>query len=210
MRNGKQEDVYFNFVYQPYLEADETISGVTVIAYEVTAAVIVKKALEAQHEAEKKALKQVEETNKRYYAMLMESPFAFSIMKGKDMVVTLANDLIKEFWGKGKEVEGKTLLQVLPELKDQPFPELIDHVFTTGKPIYANEILAQLQHNDKLEDKYFNIVYQPHYEADNSISGVTTIAYDVTEMVLARKKIEESEFHLQHGLYFCSSMIAIL
>ncbi len=193
LRNGKQEEVYFNFVYQPYLEADETISGVTVIAYEVTAQVIVKKALEAQREAEQKALAQVEETNKRYYEMLMESPFAFSIMKGKDMAITLANDLMKKFWGKGNEVEGKTLLQLLPELKDQPFPEMIDHVFTTGKPVYANEILAQIKQNHKLEDNYFNIVYQPHYEADNTISGVTTIAYDVTEMLLARKKIEQSE-----------------
>ncbi|MBK9491406.1 MAG: hypothetical protein IPO07_23380 [Haliscomenobacter sp.] len=77
-----------------------------------------KKALEAQQAAEQKALKLVEETNKRYYTLLMESPFAFSIMKGKDMVVTLANDLMKEFWGKGPNVEGKTLLQLLPELKD--------------------------------------------------------------------------------------------
>jgi PAS domain S-box-containing protein len=192
-RNGKLEDVYFNFVYQPYLEADETISGITIIAYEVTAQVIVKKALEAQREAEKKALKLVEETNKRYHTMLMESPFAFSVMKGKNMVVTLANDLMKEFWGKGKDVEGKMLLEVLPEIKDQPFPEMIEKVYTTGIPVYANEILGKLTYNDQLNHKYFNVVFQPYYEADNSISGVTQIAYEVTEMVMARKKIEESD-----------------
>ena len=192
-RNGKLEDVYFNFVYQPYLEADQTISGVTVIAYEVTAAVIVKKALEAKHEAEQKALKQVKETSKRYYTMLMESPFAFCVMKGKDMEITLANDLMKEFWGKGKDVEGKTLLEILPEIKDQPFPEMIDKVYTTGIPFYANEILGKVTYNGQLKHKYFNVVFQPYYEADNSISGVTQIAYEVTEMVLARKKIEESD-----------------
>lgn len=192
-RNGKLEDVYFNFVYQPYFEADETISGVTVIAYEVTASVMVKKAIEAQRQAEQKALKLVEETNKRYHTMLMESPFAFCIMKGKDMEISLANDLIKEFWGKGKDVEGKTLLQVLPELKDQPFPVLLNKVYTTGFPVYANEILARLQHKDQMKERYFNIVYQPDHDADGTISGVITIAYDVTEMVLARKKIEESD-----------------
>ncbi|MFP5039987.1 PAS domain S-box protein [Parasediminibacterium sp. JCM 36343] len=192
-RNGKLEDVYFNFVYQPYLEADETISGVTVIAYEVTASVIVKKALEAQQAAEQKALILVEETNKRYYSMLMESPFAFSVMKGKNMVITLANDLIKEFWGKGKDVEGKALLQLLPELIDQPFPEMIEKVYTTGIPVYANELLGKVTYNGQLKHKYFNVVFQAYYEADNSISGVTQIAYEVTEMVMARKKIEESE-----------------
>ncbi len=199
-RNGKWEDVYFNFVYQPYLEADETISGVTVIAYEVTAQVMVKKALEAQSEAEKKALSLVEETNKRYYSMLMDSPFAFCVMKEKDMIVTLANDLIKDFWGKGKDVEGKTILEVLPEIKDQSFPAMLDKVFTTGIPVYANEMLTILQHKDKMKERYFNIVYQPDHEADGTISGVITIAYDVTEMVLARKKIEESERHLMQVL----------
>ncbi|MFV8337874.1 ATP-binding protein [Flavobacterium sp. LB3P21] len=192
-RNGKLEDVYFNFVYQPYLEADETISGITIIAYEVTAAVIVKNALAALHDADQKALKKIEESNNRYYMMLMDSPFAFCVMKGKDMVVTLANDLIKEFWGKGKDVEGKTLLEVLPEIKDQPFPEMIEKVYTTGIPLYANEILEKVTCNGKLKHKYFNVVFQPYYEADNSISGVTQIAYEVTEMVMARKKIEESE-----------------
>lgn len=193
LRNGKLEDAYFNLVYQPYLEADETISGVTVIAYEVTAQVMVKKAFEAQRAAEQKASKLVEESNNRYFSMLMESPFAFSMMKGKDMVITLANDLIKDFWGKGKDVEGKTLLQILPELIDQPFPEMIEKVYTTGIPVYANEILGKVSYNGQLKHKYFNVVFQPYYDADNSISGVTQIAYDVTEMILARKKIEESD-----------------
>ena len=200
LRNGKQEEVYFNFVYQPYLEADETISGVTVIAYEVTASVILKKALEEKREVEQKTLKLVEETSKRYYTMLMESPFAFCIIKGKDMVITHANDLIKEFWGKGKDVEGKTLLEVLPEIKDQPFPEMIEKVYTTGIPVYANEILGKVTYNGQLKHKYFNVVFQPYYEADNSISGVTQIAYEVTEMVMARKKIEESERNLRQVL----------
>ncbi|MBC7606962.1 MAG: PAS domain-containing protein, partial [Burkholderiales bacterium] len=190
LRDGKIEDAYFNLVYQPYLEADETISGVTVIAHKVTAQVILKKALNAKYEAELKALKLVEETNKRYYTMLMDSPFAFSIMKGKDMVVTVANNLMKDFWGKGTDVEGKTFLQVLPELKNQPFPGMIDQVFTSGIPIYANEILAQISYKNKLEDRYFNIIYQPHYEADESISGVTTIAHDVTTQVTVKKTLE--------------------
>lgn len=193
IRNGNKEDVYFNFVYQPYLEADETISGVTIIAYEVTASVIVKKALEAQREAEQKALRKIEESNKRFHVMLMQSPFAFSIMKGKDMVVTLANDLMKEFWGKGTNVEGKALLHLLPEFEGQPFPSMLDKVYTTGIPVYANEILAKLDQHGKMENRYFNIVYQPYLEADETISGVTTIAHDVTAQVIAKNKLKEAK-----------------
>ncbi len=196
-RGNKMEDLYFTFVYQPYLEADETISGVTVIVYEVTKKVVLKKELSSQLETEIKALKRIEDSNKRFYTMLMQSPFAFSIMKGNELVITLANDKMKSFWGKGKDVEGKALLEVLPELTDQPFPAMMREVFTTGIPIYANEILARLQHQGRMEEHYFNIVYQPHLEADENISGVFTIAYEVTEMVLARKKVEESEHRFQ-------------
>ena len=56
-RNGKLEETYFNFVYQPYLEANETISGVTIIAYDVTAQVMAKNELiEAKINADQKTI----------------------------------------------------------------------------------------------------------------------------------------------------------
>jgi hypothetical protein len=58
-------------------------------------------------------------------------------------------------------------------------------------------MLAQLARNGKLEDVYLNYVYQPYYEVDNTISGVTVIAYDVTSSVIANKKIEASEEKLK-------------
>lgn len=137
--------------------------------------------------------KKIEDSNRRYHMMLMQSPFAFSIMKGKDMVIALANDLMKDIWGKGKQVEGKKLLEVLPEVHDQPFAEMLNNVYATGIPFHANEILGHVKLNGKIVERYFNVVYQPHYEVDETISGVITIAHEVTTSVLARRIIEESE-----------------
>lgn len=156
------------------------------------------------------ALKRIEDSNKGYHNMLMHSPFAFSIMKGKDMEIILANNLIKEIWGKGDEVEGKPLLEVLPEWKDQPFPGMIDSVYVTGNPVSANEILAQFNYNGKMVDRYFNIVYYPHFDDDETISGVVTIANEVTAQVLARKKIEESEQRFRNLVEKAPSPIYIL
>lgn len=197
IRNGKQELMHYNFIYQPQRNVDGVIEGVALLANEVTPQALLKKALVEQREIEQKALKSIEESKNRYYSMLMQSPFAFCIMMGKDMVVVHANDLMKEFWGKGNDVEGKALLEILPEIKDQPFPEMIDKVYTTGTPVYANEILGKVTYNGQLKHKYFNVVFQPYYEAEDSISGVTQIAYEVTEMVMARKKIEESELRFR-------------
>ena len=43
MRKGKMVDGYYNFVYQPYCEVDNTILGVNIIAIEVTEQVKAKK-----------------------------------------------------------------------------------------------------------------------------------------------------------------------
>jgi PAS domain S-box-containing protein len=178
-RYGKQDLFYFDFLYHPLKEEDGKISGVIAIVTEVTEKV--------------EARKKVEDSEKRYNLMLMQSPFAFLILKGKDMVVHLANDSMKEVLGKGSDIEGKPILEVLPEIKGQPFPDLLDNVYNTGIPFSANEMLAQLTQNGKLENVYFNYVYQPYYETDKTISGVTVIAYDVTSSVIANKKIEESK-----------------
>jgi two-component system, chemotaxis family, CheB/CheR fusion protein len=156
-----------------------------------------KKVLEVQLEAKNKDLKVIEDSNTRYNMLLMNSPFAFAIMQGKDLVVTLANDSIKEMWGKGKNIEGEPLLEILPEIKDGPFPAILDKVFKTGIAYQAYETLVVLKRNDKFEDVYFNFVYQPYYESDSTISGVVVIANEVTLQVNAKKQIEESELNFR-------------
>ncbi len=152
-----------------------------------------KKELEVQLEVEKKDKKVIEDSNKRYNLLLMNSPFAFAIMKGETLVVTLANDSIKEMWGKGKDVEGKTMLEILPEIKDTPFPAMLDKVFKTGIPYQAYESLVQLKRNDRIEDVYFNFVYQPYYESDETISGVVVIATEVSSHVMAKNELIEAK-----------------
>lgn len=139
------------------------------------------------------AQKKIEASEKRYDMMVMQSPFGFAVLKGKNMVITLANDSIKEMWGKGKAIEGKPLLEVIPEIKDQGFPELLDQVFTTGKSFYANETLTRLKRKGKMEDVYFNFIYQPYLEADERVSGVTIIAIEVTPQAELNQKIKQSE-----------------
>ncbi|TRX20683.1 CheR family methyltransferase [Flavobacterium franklandianum] len=157
-----------------------------------------KKALEKQLEIEKAAIKRIEDSNKRYNMMLMQSPFAFAIMKGKGMIVELANDSIKEVWGKGNAVEGKPLLEILPELQGGIIPEILDEVYTTGIPYEGYELLIPLLRKGKLEDVYFNFVYQPYLEADESISGITIIAYEVTDHHNVKEELIASKSVAEH------------
>jgi signal transduction histidine kinase len=156
-----------------------------------------KKEFEKLLEIQKSASKEIKDSNKRFNMMLLQSPFAIAILKEKDMVVALANDAIKEIWDKGKNVEGKKFNDVLPELIDKEFPSLLHSVFTTGIPYYGNEYLALIIHDRKLRDAYFTFIYQPYYEADETISGVTIIAYEVTTQVIAKNELIESKINAE-------------
>ena len=156
-----------------------------------------RKNREKQLEADKKAWKLIEESNARYDMMLMQSPFAFVIFKGKDMVISLANESVKEIWGKGKNIEGKKLLQVLPEIKDGPLPEMLEKVYATGVSQQGYEFLVPIKRNGKLENVYFNFVFQPYMEADKTISGVTMISYEVTGHFIMKDELLEAKIHAE-------------
>jgi two-component system CheB/CheR fusion protein len=158
-----------------------------------------KNALEGQLANKKKAMLLIEASEKRYNMMLMQSPFAIAILKGKDMVIALANDSIKEMWGKGNDLEGKKFLDIMPELKDSEFPKQLENVYETGIAFQGHELLASLKRNGKMIDGYFNFVYQPYFEADKTISGVTVIAYEVTEQVLAKNELIEAKRVAEHN-----------
>lgn len=173
-----------------------------------------KKMLQTQLEVEQKALKKIEESEKRYSMILMQSPFAFAVLKGKNKIITIANDRVKEMWGKGSDIEGKPLLEVLPELKNTAYPGLLDQVYASGTPYQDLEALASIQHKDHTKEGYYSFVYQPYREADGTISGVTLIAYEVTATVEVKKalaaqhdaeeealrKIEESNVKLTEAI----------
>lgn len=152
-----------------------------------------KKVLEVQLEVEKKALKLIEDSNKRYNMMLMQSPFSFAILKGKDMLIKLANDSIKELWGKESAIEGKSLFNVLPELEHTAIPIMLEEVYTTGIPQEGYEFLIPMIRNGELKDAYFNFVYQPYLDTDESILGVTIIAYEVTDHINLKNELIEAK-----------------
>jgi PAS domain S-box-containing protein len=182
---GKKQ-CFFNCAYQPLIELDGTITGTIVVFTEVTEQVIARKA--------------IEDSEKRYNMMLMQSPFAFAILKGENRIVSLANDSIKQIWGKGDDVEGKSFFDILPEINDQGFPELLDKVFSTGVPFYGEEMLVKILRGGKLEQTYFNFVYQPYREADETISGVVIIAYEVTAQAVLNRRTKENETSLAQAV----------
>ncbi|AWI24590.1 PAS domain-containing protein [Flavobacterium pallidum] len=184
-RYGKEELGYFNLVYHPLREDDNSISGIMVVATEVTEAVYGKHALM--------------ESEKQFRNLVMQSPIAMTIFRGPDYIVEIANDiLIKNIWRKNSEdVIGKSILDVFPELNEQKYPALLEEVLITGKIHKESESIAFVQGDDGMRKFYLDYQYAPLHEADGSISGIMVTVNDVTERVEARKKLEDAEERLR-------------
>ncbi|RYU95254.1 ATP-binding protein [Emticicia agri] len=176
---GKPRSGYWDFVIYPIKNENGIINELMVHVIEST----------AQVEARRK----VESSERQFRNVLVQSPSIFLLLKGPDMVITFVNEPLLASWGKTSDIVGNKLLEVLPELRGQNFPILLQEVYETGEVRYGNEEKASIIKDGQIKDIYYNYVYQPIYDLDNSISGITVMATDITEQVSARKRVEASE-----------------
>ncbi len=123
---------------------------------------------------------------------LMESPAIFAILKGPEHYFEFANLLYHQYTG-GRDLLGKKLIEALPELKGQGFIEILDEVYSTGKSFIGNEIFAYVEIvKGKLEQIFLNVNYQALKDEEGKTTGILVFAYDVTELVKGRKKLEQN------------------
>lgn len=178
-RNGKIEDVYWTFGYSPVRGDSGRIEGVLVVCTETTGKV--------------ENLKRLEAANKQFRDMIMQAPVAIAVFRGPDFIAETVNDAYLPLVGKKRaEFAGKPLFETLPETRAVLEP-LAREVVRTGIPFPATEFELMVNRNGVDELCYFNSVWEPLRENDGTIDGFIVVAQDVTEQVVNRKKIEESE-----------------
>ncbi len=135
-----------------------------------------------------------EENERNLRLMILQAPIAIAILRGDNYIVEIANTKALQLWGrKEEEVLNKPVLEAMPELEGQGIKELLDGVRLTGKRFATDELPVQLMRNEILETIYINFSYEALYDADQKINGIMAIGFDVSQQVIARKKVEEAE-----------------
>lgn len=179
-RYGKKENAFFNLVYKPLLDCNGNITGIIVVANEVTAQVNAKYILT--------------QSEKQFRNVVMQSPIAMTVFRGDDMVIEMANEVMfKNLWRKKEsDVIGRKLLDVFPELRTQQFPDLLKKVMKTGVSYHDKEAIAYVDGSDGMKKFYLDFEYAPLFDAHNTISGIMVTVNDVTEKVEIREQIRDS------------------
>lgn len=183
-QNGVLEEIYSNFVYQPLKDNDGKTFGIVLTANVITDQV--------------KARKRVEESEHRLNSMVQISPIGMTILKGRDMVVEVANQPMLEIWNHSREeIIGRKLMDIFPELTDQPYPKLLQSVFDTGQPVKMPELEADIISPHGNKHIYIDFSYDPLFDTEGNVDAIFATVIDITDTVEARKLIEQSQEELQ-------------
>jgi PAS domain S-box-containing protein len=181
-RNGTMEDVYFDFVYSPVRSDTGSPTGIILMAHEVTDQILTLKALE--------------ESEAKLRTVISSAPAAIGLFVGRDLVVELPNQTFIDIVGKGPDIEGIPLREVMPELKDQVFLQILDDVYTTGVTYQSFGTQVNIVQNGVMTHNYYDITYSPVYDSAGNVYAILDIAKDVTARVNVEKRIEESQLQL--------------
>jgi PAS domain S-box-containing protein len=125
-------------------------------------------------------------------SVIDQTPAATLVLGGDDLVIEQINNAMLQLIGQGAEILGKPLIEVLPELEGQYVWEQVQKVYREGVPFDQTEVLVPHTRNGIMQDHYYNLAYRPRKQ-HGQITGMIQVAIDITEQVLARKRLEESE-----------------
>ena len=179
-RNGQTQTMYWTFSYSLIRDEAGHHGGVLVNGLETTQAVHTRQALGRSQQL--------------FDNLFTSAPVAIALFDGPQFVIEQANELVLEYWGRSREqVIHRPLFAALPEAAGQGFEERLTKVYTTGERFIAKELTVTLERNGRLAPTYIDFVYEPVRQLDETVTGVLVICTEITEQVLARRKVEESE-----------------
>lgn len=173
--DGSSRAAFFTFTYQAYRERGEIV-GVSVFAFDVSDQVHGRRARDLEQQ--------------RLRQLFMEAPAAICILHGPNLVFELVNPRYQAIF-RGRPLEGRPLLEALPEIVDTVVAATMRRVYESGESHEEAEMLIPLVREDGVtEERYFNYIQQARRNEDGHVDGVLVFAFEVTEQVRARKASE--------------------
>lgn len=142
----------------------------------------------------------IEQSEQNLRSLVNSAPFPIGVYVGREMWIQLANQSIIDAWGKGNDVIGKRYADVLPELGSQQIFERLDEVFNTGIPYSAQNHRLVLHTHGTPKVAYYNYNFTPLFDANGRVYGVMSTAADVTDLAVAKERVEEAEASLRGAI----------
>jgi PAS domain S-box-containing protein len=131
--------------------------------------------------------------------MFEHAPAGIASLAGPEHVFTVANPRYLEMVA-NRPMLGKTVREALPELEGQGIYELLDTVLRTGEPYIGRALPVQVMRGEgKLEQAYFDFVYQPVPDRDGKVESILAVVFEVTDLVKAKLDAEAARVRAERS-----------
>ena len=117
-----------------------------------------------------------------------QAPIAITLMRGAEHRIDIMNPRARQILG-GRNLEGLTIRNALPEIEGQGLFELLDQVYSTCQPYEGRDVPVQYDRNGDgtMYEGVFNITYQPLLDSTGNVYGVLSVSVEVTDAERGRR-----------------------
>ena len=190
VRHGRLETLYLDVTYQPRREKIGTgrITGVLVVCTDVTQQVLTRQ--------------KVETSEAKLRSIIATAPAGVGLFVGRDLIIEMPNQTFIDIVGKGPDIEGRPLREVMPELvtENQPFLQILDDVYTSGQMYQNFGVQVNIVQQGVMTHNFYNITYTPLRDETGQVYAILDIAVDVTHEIKARQQLQQAEERLQGAI----------
>lgn len=195
---------YWHSLNTPVLNQDGEILYIIHSTRELTAQITAEKELKISLEKQTQEAAKAAQLSKRLEKLFADLPARIAILSGPDLVYEYINPVYHQHFGY-RDLIGKTFLEALPELAGHPIIAELKKVYETGITFEGQEICIPLISvaGEPPVDRYFNIMYQARLDEHGVVNGILSFAYDITDLVNARR-LEEEQYKKDEFLSIAS------
>ncbi len=218
IENGQEVLKHFDFSFKPLRDDDGTIYGVVNTAIDTSERVVAEKSLKAVNNElialnEEQAavneeltstieqLVQTETAMQKLYddlaasegllnQFIQQAPAGIAIYTGPKLIIHSINQAAQSLLPK-REFLGRSVFDALPEIVGTPVAGNLLHAYQTGEVYQQSDVLIPVARVEggELEERYFNLSYIPHRNAEGTITGLFSFTIETTEQVKARREV---------------------
>ena len=183
VRGGVRRETWWNYSLTALRNADNSVGGLFNQGNEITDVVLARRQRQAEVDD--------------WRELFRQAPAGVALVRGPQHVYEIANDAYLQLIG-GRDVQGRSVKDAVPEADAQGFTALLDGVYRTGQPYLGSGITVKLQRTpgQPAEDRILDFIYQPVRDAAGRVDGVFVLVTDVTDRARAEAALRLSNWQL--------------
>jgi len=155
---------------------------------------------------EEQARAEAEAERSQLRSFFLQAPVPIAVLRGPNHVCELANPPFCEMVGR-YDLIGKSVRALFSEGSEGP---PLDRAFQRGEPIIAPEYPVTRNRGGTADTAIFKLVLDPYRDASGAVQGLTMGAVDVTDEVMASRRMQARVTGLADERQWLESLLDLL